>query len=308
MTKLPIILFPYIFTIRIIASLLSIAGAYLYVFDFLYATIKLSVISYFLSAVFLIFIELGSIIFLISFFQLLKSRKKNRTDISISILFFLIAVSFLSLSFFLTTKGASQWVVHSGTNSLNNKLEFLPSNDISFKYGEQLKNARLIYDSLSNVPAHRYKSVRLQQLNKLEYYKNQVSYFQKLMQEEKEESKANILNEEKLNTRFIQDYSEKYYGFAVLIMVLVFISNFLSFWLTDHKNNTLTDQNKTNIHEYNICNSSPCSNQVEDLLKSDLSKTEKIYALFKAKYSQKQIAEYMNISQSTVSRSLNGIV
>jgi len=307
MRNYPILLLPFIFSIRIVASLLSIAGAYLYVFDFLYATIKLSVISYFLSAVFLIFIELGSIIFLISFFQLIKIRKKKRSEISISILFFLIAVSFLSLSFYLTTKGASQWVVHSGTKTLKNKLEFLPTNDISFKYGEQLKNASLIFDSLSNIPAHRYKTVRLQQLNKLEYYKNQVDYFHKRMHEEKEELKTNILKEEKLNTHFIHEYSDKYYGFALIIMALVFISNFLIFWLNNHKNNTLTDQNNTTIHEYNICNSSPCSNQVEDLLKSDLTKTEKIDALFKAKYSQKQIAEYMNISQSTVSRSLNGM-
>ena len=173
---------------------------------------------------------------------------------------------------------------------------------------ELLKTAQLKFDSLSKIQVHRFKTVRIQQINKLEYYKNQVDYYQKLMTEEKAESKDSIQKSEEMNRQFIHEYSEKYYGFAVLIMILVFISNFLIFYLKDLNTNNIINKNNAIIHEYNICNSSPCTNQVEDILKSDLSKTEKIYALFKANYSQHQIAEYLNISQSTVSRSLNGII
>lgn len=216
---------------RILASVISIAGGYVFILKFVSSTVGNIIVSHIITAIGLSFIEMGSISMITVGFSYIYERKWKLYSVFIP-----IACLFLGISFLLTVNGSKEWVnikkdqTEEISDVYKEKIE-----DNREKYTKLIEKYQHSYDSLISLGMHKYYSVRMQRKEDREHFTTRIAYYQDRLN--KEEA-IHLKNEEKdLNINIIETKETEYvyYISSGVIMLFVFIFNFLLVFMKYHK-------------------------------------------------------------------------
>ncbi len=304
----------FVTTARVIASSVSIAGGYLLIHRFILNTISNPYASHGITIVILLFIESGSVAFLTTGLSSAYEHRKKQ-----SVLFLLTAALFLSISFFLTVNGSAMWAKKrtDKTSEITETYE-LKNKRLKADYSKKIAFYQAKYDSIMQLPEHKYYSIRMKRTQELEHLSERILYFQNRINKEEDmnlhRTKTAISDNEKESGTVVFFY----YTAAVIIMIMVIIFNFTAVYLkyvyTGDEPEKIAAQEKIaeKLHEklHEISVQENCTDEISVQEKiADPEITEKpkplkdeILLLKSKGKKQKEIAEILNISPSTVSR------
>lgn len=208
---------------RILASVLSLSGGYVFIHRYISETIVNITASHAASIVLLTFIEAGSIIMLTTGFIYAYEKRIN-----ISIVTLFTAALFLGVSFVLTANGAKEWVdlqtdktVEIAVNH-DKKIE-----DVRQEYEALINKYQSDYDSIKSLPVHPYYSVRVQRTEMLKDLSERIIFYQQRLEKEEDISITHKEQDVEKNIVEVEETKHIYYITASFIMILVFVFNFL---------------------------------------------------------------------------------
>ncbi|MCF6185444.1 MAG: hypothetical protein L3J56_12650 [Bacteroidales bacterium] len=275
----------YINIARIIASALSVAGGFIYLKDIISLILTSHIISFVFAVIFLLIIEIGSVLFLyISLKDIVLYRK-------ISFLFIIPALAFMSLSFVLTTNGAVLWIRLEKDKTTEIISDFNKvSNESTGYYDNLIAINKATYDSIANVPLHKWKTARIMQTKKLQFYASEINRLQKEKELKISEFKKDKNTKIKENKKTVKTGSTKYYFFAFIIMLSVIYFNFMHVFLSVKKKNKQIERADNKLF-----------NTYKKLEKRDVSESD-IVTLLKEGLKGKDIAEMTGLHPSKISR------
>jgi len=248
----------YIIIAKIIFALLSAGGGYFFIENFFQEVINHKEFRISISLIVLTFVEVGTIIFLHYFFKNLLKRK-----IDYALMFSIVAVSFLSISFLFTAYGSAKWAVTDtaiNTQTLTSDYEqnsrisehlFLSKQDSLTKLSAEFKS--LIFSKMKEKKHWKKAGLQLQQ-QELQYLidtekavinrikENEISYSNKVQLNAEQKIKKLSANALKVKSK-----TKSYFLIAGVIMFFVLIFNFLPVYLA--RENKDVEKNRVPIRQ-----------------------------------------------------------
>ncbi len=318
----------FIHVARILASIISLAGGYVFIYKYVFDTVSNAIVSHVITSIVLVFIEAVSISMLtVGFTNVYERQWKLYT------VFLLIAFMFLSISFVVTTNGAEEWVNIKKDKTVEIAVDYsiaIENNEV--KYTGLIDKYRLSHDSIRTLKIHPYLSVRQQRTEEMKHLSSLISYYTDRLNKEKEiylnnkkkDITANIKDTE--NTKFI------YFILASIVILGVFIFNFLLVFMKYNKPETKTENISSEINKFQnvsseiknfkseISDESEIFSEINEIINISLDDKIKIIIdsnddietkvkkLKTAGIKQYKIAELLNLSKSKVTRILKKII